>query len=294
MFSSESTAVSTVVRFAAGSFLAIAFGSCSWATMYDLSTSSAPPVTVNGAVYSIVSPHPTGTGFIDSFLRVQQKGTEDGFNTDARPYQTGNDDKTDATFDHSIRLSEVPLDNGFRDFKLDINEQANSTGNLLSFDRLQIFLATPATGGSLNDYSNLGGASGFNQSKSGTLSPATQVYNMDTTNGGGNISTDNWVKLNYLNVSQGSGGGDLLVQIPNASFASFVAACGGCDPYVYLYSSFGEQGGNLASGAGFEEWWVPNSSSITSSVPEPASAILMGTVLLGLAGVLRRRRRVTA
>src|SRR5262245_24901908 len=38
----------------------------------------------SGALFQVVQPHPTGTGVIDSFLRVQMNGTEQGFNTDYR------------------------------------------------------------------------------------------------------------------------------------------------------------------------------------------------------------------
>src|SRR5437764_1434746 len=39
------------------------------------------PITGN---FLVTGPQPTGTGVIDSFLRVQQKGFEQGFNTNER------------------------------------------------------------------------------------------------------------------------------------------------------------------------------------------------------------------
>src|SRR5215510_10853930 len=66
----------------------------------DLYTSSSSCL-FNGAIYDVVAPHPTGTGVVQSFLRVQQNGTEQGFNTDARPMLCDGvtcDDKTDPNF----------------------------------------------------------------------------------------------------------------------------------------------------------------------------------------------------
>ena len=89
-------------------------------------TSAGASGTINWAIYSQTDIQPTGTGYIDSFVRVLAKsnGTvEQGYNTDARPVQynelTGN-------FTHSIRLSDVPevTINGvkYRAFILDVNQ----------------------------------------------------------------------------------------------------------------------------------------------------------------------------
>src|SRR5947207_15075112 len=86
----------------------------------------------NGGLYNVVAPHPTGTGVVQSFLRVQQKGTEQGFNTDARPMLCDGitcDDKTDPNFTRNLLTSDVPVVtiNGhtYRQFFLDINEPAS-------------------------------------------------------------------------------------------------------------------------------------------------------------------------
>src|SRR5881227_1667240 len=68
----------------------------------------------NGGIYDVVGPHPTGTGVIQSFLRVQQKGTEEGFNTNARPMLCDGrtcDDKTDPNFTRNLLTSAVPIVN---------------------------------------------------------------------------------------------------------------------------------------------------------------------------------------
>src|ERR1043166_2795326 len=108
--------------------------------------------TFNGGVYDVVGPHPTGTGVIQSFLRVQQKGAEEGFNTDARPMLCDGrtcDDKTDPNFTRNLLSSAVPVVtiNGtkYREFFLDINEPAGGTQNYLTLDQVEIFVSnTPS------------------------------------------------------------------------------------------------------------------------------------------------------
>src|SRR6266571_4434671 len=51
-------------------------------TVIDVSTAgSAPNQNANGALFSFADPRPTGTGFIDPFLREQNNVTEAGVNT---------------------------------------------------------------------------------------------------------------------------------------------------------------------------------------------------------------------
>src|SRR5437660_11401036 len=106
----------------------------------DLFTASAN-CTFNGANFYVTDPQPTGTGFIDSFLRVQQKGTEQGYNTGPRPIQPGMDSKTDPNFTRNITVGEVPVVGNYRQFFLDINEQAAEWGKLLTLDQLKIFVS---------------------------------------------------------------------------------------------------------------------------------------------------------
>jgi hypothetical protein len=254
----------------------------------DLYTSSSSCV-YNGGIYNVVGPHPTGTGVIDSFLRVQQKGAEEGFNTGARPMLCDGrecDDKTDPNYTRNLLTSSVPVVNingtNYREFFLDINEPSATPKGYITLDQVEIYVSnTP----SLTTHTS--GAPGY-----GSIAGATKVYDMETGAG------DNWVNLDYLLVGGGSGWGDMVLYVPDVGFAG--------NQYVYLYSAFGCGGtftasldcGNgqtkkYQSQAGFEEWWVPGSTTTTQSpaVPEPASLLLCGSGLLLVAKRYRLHRR---
>ena len=274
-----------------GVFVALlVFSNKAWASGCDLYATNSV-CTFNGAIYDVAGPHPTGSGVIQSFLRIQQNGAEEGFNTNARPMTCDGrtcDDKTDLTFTHNLLSSAVPIVNingtNYREFLLDINENASSPGNYLTLDSLEIYVSN---GASLTTHTST--SPGY-----GAITGATKVYDMDSMSSN---SPDNWVNLDYNLVGGGSGWGDMVLFVPDsAAFAN--------NQYVYLYSEFG-CGNNVVksatscgsqkyqSNAGFEEWWVPGSNTTfgtPTAVPEPATLLLAGTGLLFCARRYRRRR----
>src|SRR5438067_13222135 len=69
--------------------------------------------TVNGAVFEQYDARPTGTGHIQSFVRIQgasAKATvQQGYNTDARPLQY--DENKSPQFTRSLALNSIPVVN---------------------------------------------------------------------------------------------------------------------------------------------------------------------------------------
>ena len=218
------------------------------AAMYDLTTVGAS-ATINGAYFIEASAASTGTGVIQSFVRIQASGDEEGYNTDARPLEF--DENSSATFTHSLLLNSVPIVNlggtDYREFLLDINQTHNNP--LLSLDKIEIY---QASAGNLTGYPALG----------------TKIYDLDT-------GEDNWIKLDY-SLNSGSGSGDMFAYIPSSLFDG---------DYVYLYSKFGT---SIPSNDGFEEWAVRTAAEPPPVVPVPG-AVLLGLLGLCAAGLKLRK-----
>jgi hypothetical protein len=107
------------------------------ATVLDL-TSHGAEVTNGSFIARQIDAQPTGTGYIDSFVRIQGAasggGAEQGYNTTARPLQF--DENKSPQFTRSLALGQVPVvmvdGVAYREFLLDINKKSSSP--LLSVD----------------------------------------------------------------------------------------------------------------------------------------------------------------
>ena len=201
----------------------------------DLTTAGSSG-NIDGVIFQQYSPKSTGSGNIDSFVRIQSFGVQHGYNTDYRPLEF--DENTTATFTHSLLVSSVPIVNmdgiDYLEFLLDINQNGE---NILSMDAFEIALHNS---GNLIGYSSI-----F----------ASTIYNLDS---GG----DNYVLLDY-SLNGGSGQGDMLAYVPASLFE-------GLGDYIYLYSRFGE---NSAADDGYEEWAHGIGEPV---IPEPATILLFG------------------
>ncbi|TAK77192.1 MAG: hypothetical protein EPO16_05940, partial [Dehalococcoidia bacterium] len=169
-----------------------------------------------------------GTGTFNSFVRLQGAPTERGYNTDG----TLEFDSKSGTWTHAIKVSEIPVVSigGQPHWELwaDIND-SNSTPQI-SLDDLEIWFTSSAT---ITGYPFSSGAS-----KEYDFSGAVQIND----------------------VNQGSGRGDLRVNVP-LSGITIPANCGygdaSCTTYFVLYSKWGGNGSEpFASDGGFEEWKV--------------------------------------
>lgn len=238
------------LAFAAG---LLALPSSAKATVVDLTTSLSASGVINGALFFASDQQPAGTGFIDSFLRVQASPTEQGYNTDGGfPF----DDKNPHNFQHSVLLSSLAsFDIGgtaYFKFMLDANQAG--PGHTFSMSQLQFYTS--------NNPSQM--TTTFNPD--GTLPLGHLAYNLNP--GGGTTNS-------ILTTATGSGKFDAVVYVPVSDFNL-------TDKYVILYFAGAGTGG-------FEEW---TAATGVNPVPEAGSLFpvigLMAAVLS--THVLRRRK----
>jgi hypothetical protein len=232
------------------------------AAMYDLTGYISETAHINDAWFYNVHAAATGTGVIDSFVRINGKAVEQGYNTDGRPVQF--DENTSPQFTRSLSLSDVPIvyldgdPTPYREFLLDINQKNSSP--LLALDDIEIFQTDAG------DYTNYGDPS------FGKL-----VYDLDAG------PEDNWILLDY-SLNTGSGSGDMFAYIPDSLFTWDLK-------YVTLYSHFGagttSEFPDNSNNDGFEEWAVRKAGT-PPVVPVPG-ALLLGLLGLSAAGIRLRR-----
>ena len=259
------------------------------ATVVSLTTAGASG-TINGATYTQVPQQPTGTGFINSFVRIgANQNIVQAYNTTVNNVF---DNFSSDTFDHEITVGQVGIitigANNVLRFLLDINQ--TGTDPLLNLDEVQIFLSTTPnqgvttfTGGGLVDLTN-----------------SALVYRMDA-------GVDSLVTLNYA-LNSGSGSGDMTLDILASALDPAFAALGLTTTaqkngaYIYLYSKFGSGSNNNNDGP--EEWAHAVGSPIgeppcvptpangfcgQNQIPEPGSLPLLAAGLLGAWWAIRRR-----
>lgn len=274
--------------------LALAAGGGVHAGEIDLTSAIGDSDMINGATYTTVDAQPTGTGYIDSFVRVRDasSSTVQGYNTTVeKTYQNDGAEN----FNHEITVGEI----GFLDlngpdtdggvvmrFLLDINQ--TGANPLLLLSEVQIFLSlTP----------NQNNEDVLADGELAHLLDSALVYQMDAGD------TSNGALLNY-NLNGGSGSGDMILDIPIEMFAGAFAALGldtedlQNGAYLYLYSRFER------NNDGYEEWTHFQGEPIGETpcdpavedcgpnfIPEPSSMLLFGLGLLGSAIAVKRGRR---
>jgi len=242
------------------------------ATPIDLRTMGSSEETgiANGALFYQNTSQPTGTGYIDPFLRLQDSPIEEAFNTDYRLNgQAPLDAKSDPNFTHSLTFGELGIvtKNGknYYLFTLDIDEPNSGPKRDISLDEVKIYVGNSA---SLAD-----------------LSTATLKWSMD---GAG----DAVVYLDGGALSPGNGGDDMQMLVPTSFFA-------GVDPskFMYFYTKFGatlqaDAGSNMDANASFEEWRaLVEEGPPPPAIPEPTTMLLLGGGLVGTIVARRSRKK---
>lgn len=226
-----------------------------------------------------ISPQSTGTGVIDSFLRVDATGnanTEQGFNTDLHSVL----DNVGGVFTRPLLLSAVPIVtiNGiaYRQFLLDINQTNSVPNNFLSLNQIQLFQSSGDP--TAFNAGGLTGATATTAPQIGTSAftgvTSTEVFRMNNSSNTNPLE----IQLNF-DLNPGSGAGDMFLYVPNADFSSNATN-------VIFYTQFGQPPGAFATNDGFEEWAVLEAGPV---VPEPGSLVLLGTGLAAL-GLIKRKQ----
>lgn len=241
-------------------------------TVIDVTTAGSSG-TANGAIFSFADPQPTGTGYIDPFLREQNTGGELGVNTSIKAQTVNNtvayDNKDPVNYTHDLRIDTLLPVNGFYKFALDANQVAN--GNI-SLIRFQIFVSPTAFP------DTVAGANALNALISSTTSPIPLAFDM---NGDGVIHRVD------ITSNSGSGSGDMTVLVPTTGIAG--------NNYLYLVAGFGLEpnGAGYDSNDGFEEWSAVTGTPPPPGVPDGGSTLLvLGSVFASLGLFARGRKNI--
>lgn len=221
----------------------------------DLSSTAGGQETVNDAVWTFPVPFNVGTGQINPFLSVQANPNEEGFNTDASPLPL---DTKRPNFTNALPLNHVPTIEGpgmglFRELILDANEANSEPDALFSIDRFDLWLCDDPDAATFEERSE------FQSNADCAL-----VYDIDDDLGGSDVD---YIRATDA-VTSGSGLDlDYQILIPEANFIAAAGAVGAdlsdcayqgveadpCGAFLILDVRMGFQGGDLVTGATFEE-----------------------------------------
>jgi len=234
-------------------------------------SAGASVTTADGVVWSQTDQQPTGTGVIKPFLRIQDSSSPagritEGYNTSLAPLPM-DDLGTADQWVHDVLYATVDKSSGFVKLLLDANQ--TGTDPKLTLSKLVVWRATIPAGNTATTLAQL------------TALLGTPAYSMDASLGDSqvNLAVQN---TNGFDANNGSGSGDLYVNIPVSKF-------GGSGAFLVLYSEFGDGGDpNYVNNDGFEEWAIKTGPQ---GVPDGGSTlILLGSAFSGLALIASRRK----
>jgi hypothetical protein len=260
------------------------------ATLVDLTYTGASG-SIGVGVFEQLNVQNGGTGVLDPFVKMQNNGTERGYNTDGRiKSQAPLNDLSAANWTHDLLLSElanniVSVNSvSYYEFLLDIHENNSADGRYLSLDELRIYLSP----------------TGDKTTETLPIQLGTLIYDIDA-------AGDSWVALNS-ELSPGSGVGDMRFLIPVSTFSNATNQNSNLtsDPYVYFYSQFGGnhtlnvtetykvKGQDVTGPVNRSDWYADSTpeewGERSDSIPEPATLTLLGLGLVGLIGLGRKKK----
>ncbi len=250
----------------------------------------ADPGTANFAlIEDYLVPDSTGTGVINSFIRLQDDtslpGFEAGYNTDGRPVQFNEDVSSQNNF--SLRYIEIPKVTiggiTYLVLNLDLNESnASVPAALITLQNLKIFTAA------VPDLTNMDPATRLFPTNDATLNYELDIdsnYDGDALDAG-----ETNYSVNLTDWNSGSGTGDYQVLIPvqgDANNLGFEGVQPGA--YFYIYSEFGiKNGSGYAADGGFEEWFVvrnpsmaiEKTASVDGNIVDAAGDVISYTIVV--------------
>lgn len=259
-------------------------GNLSWAATLAVDLTINNSGTISDGTHTITfqfdQQQPSGTGVLNPFLRIQNNGTEQGYNSTQSNQGDYPFDEKFGIWTHDLQFSAMQAVGGFYNFVLDIGEPVNNAQgaqqSLLSLDGLK-FYVTDTPGQNSDSVDANGDANGI----SGGL-----LWNMDAV-------LDNYILLDANRDGKpGNGVSDMLMKVPTSVFASVSSS-----QYIILWSRFGLQNAANAGAESFgtfEEWAhltaTNDGGGGDDEIPEPGILFLMGAGLMGL-GYIRRRRQ---
>ena len=241
----------------------------------DLVAFNTGTVTTNlGTVtFNFDQQQPSGTGVLDPFVRIQQNGEEQGYNTTQPNAGSYGFDEKHGSFTHDVTTNSL-LDHDFDgkyEFVLDLGEPVSGTDSLLSLDGLKLW-STNIPGQNDNTVDSNGNWVG--------PADATLLWDLDADIAG--VYKDQYILLDANKLGNpGNGVSDMLMEVP----VNIINA--GTETHFILWSRFGVEHVPATLGADsfgtFEEW--------ATVVPEPSTYGLFGAGALTLLVAFRRFKR---